>query len=164
MTGDAPEQGDYPGTGAVYDLDAIGLVELMTRLNGGVDFHGRAIDAPTSFFPGVAVNPTADDLELEAERFRRKVEAGARFAMTQIVFDLGYLERFLDRIGGSPIPLLVGVWPIRSTMNSRCGSRSRLRCPPILAGATDPVARYRCDHFTADDTATPNRAATERQL
>lgn len=114
VTGDAPEQGDYPGTGAVYDVDAIGLVELMARLNEGVDFHGRAIDAPTSFFPGVAVNPTADDLELEADRFQRKVAAGARFAMTQIVFDMSFLESFLERIGGSPIPLLVGVWPIRS--------------------------------------------------
>jgi homocysteine S-methyltransferase len=114
VTGDAPEQGDYPGSGSVYDVDSIGLVELMTRLNEGVDFHGRAIDAPTSFFPGVAVNPTADDLEVEAERFRRKVEAGARFAMTQVLFDLTYLESFLERIGGSPIPLLVGVWPIRS--------------------------------------------------
>jgi 5,10-methylenetetrahydrofolate reductase len=114
VTGDAPEQGDYPGSGSVYDVDAIGLVELMARLNAGVDFHGRAIDAPTSFFPGVAVNPTADDLELEAERFRLKVEAGARFAMTQVLFDLSFLESFLDRIGGSPIPLLVGVWPIRS--------------------------------------------------
>jgi methionine synthase I (cobalamin-dependent)/5,10-methylenetetrahydrofolate reductase len=114
VTGDPPEAGDYPGTGSVYDVDAIGLVELIARLNEGVDFHGRAIDAPTSFFPGVAVNPTADDLELEAERFRRKVAAGARFAMTQIVFDLSYLESFLERIGGSPIPLLVGVWPIRS--------------------------------------------------
>jgi len=114
VTGDAPEQGDYPGTGSVYDVDAIGLVELMGRLNDGVDFHGRAIDAPTSFFPGVAVNPTADDPGLEAERFARKVEAGARFAMTQVLFDLSYLESFLDRIGGSPVPLLVGVWPIRS--------------------------------------------------
>ena len=114
VTGDPPEAGDYPGTGSVYDVDAIGLVELIARLNEGVDFHGRAIDAPTSFFPGVAVNPTADDLELEAERFRRKVAAGARFAMTQIVFDLTYLESFLERIGGSPIPLLVGIWPIRS--------------------------------------------------
>jgi homocysteine S-methyltransferase len=114
VTGDAPEQGDYPGTGSVYDVDAIGLVELMTRLNDGVDFHGRAIDAPTSFFPGVAVNPTADDLELEAERFRRKLDAGAKFAMTQIVFDLAQLESFLERVGGSPIPLLVGVWPVRS--------------------------------------------------
>src|SRR5581483_5281894 len=114
VTGDAPEQGDYPGTGSVYDVDAIGLVELMTRLNAGTDFHGRAIDRPTSFYPGVAVNPTADDLELEAERFRRKIDDGARFAMTQILFDLSYLESFLERIGGSPIPLLVGVWPIRS--------------------------------------------------
>jgi homocysteine S-methyltransferase len=114
VTGDAPEQGDYPGTGSVYDVDAIGLVELMSRLNDGVDFHGRAIDAPTSFFPGVAVNPTADDLGLEADRFARKVEAGARFALTQVLFDLSYLESFLDRIGGSPVPLLVGVWPIRS--------------------------------------------------
>jgi homocysteine S-methyltransferase len=114
VTGDAPEQGDYPGSGSVYDVDANGLVELLTRQNAGVDFHGRAIDAPTSFFPGVAVNPTADDLEVEAERFRLKVEAGARFAMTQVLFDLSYLEAFLERIGGSPVPLLVGVWPIRS--------------------------------------------------
>ena len=114
VTGDAPEAGDYPGTGSVYDVDAIGLVDLMTRLNQGVDFHGRAIDAPASFFPGVAVNPTADDLELEVERFRQKVEAGARYAMTQVLFDSSYLESFLERVGGSPIPLLVGVWPIRS--------------------------------------------------
>jgi homocysteine S-methyltransferase len=115
VTGDPPEAGDYPGTGAVYDVDSIGLLQLMTRLNAGEDFHGRAIDAPTSFFPGVAVNPSADDLELELDRFRQKVESGARYGMTQILFDLSYLERFLDRLGGSsPIPLLVGVWPIRS--------------------------------------------------
>jgi methionine synthase / methylenetetrahydrofolate reductase(NADPH) len=114
VTGDAPEAGDYPGTGSVYDVDAVGLVELIARLNDGTDFHGRAIDAPTSFFPGVAVNPTADDLGLEAERFAQKVEAGARFAMTQILFDLSALDSFVERIGGSPVPLLVGVWPIRS--------------------------------------------------
>jgi homocysteine S-methyltransferase len=115
VTGDAPEVGDYPGTGSVYDVDAIGLVELMTRLNDGTDFHGRAIDAPTAFFPGVAVNPTADDLDLEVDRFRRKIAAGARFAMTQILFDLSFLDAFLERLGGpSPIPLLVGIWPIRS--------------------------------------------------
>ncbi|MDX6425703.1 MAG: methionine synthase / methylenetetrahydrofolate reductase [Gaiellaceae bacterium] len=115
VTGDAPEAGDYPGTGSVYDVDAIGLVELITRLNEGTDFHGRAIDAPTSFFPGVAVNPTADDLELEVERFQRKIAAGARFGMTQILFDMEYFDRFFELFGGpSPIPLLVGVWPIRS--------------------------------------------------
>jgi homocysteine S-methyltransferase len=116
VTGDPPEAGDYPGTGAVYDVDSIGLVELINRLNAGEDWHGRAIDAPTSFFPGVAVNPTADDLGLEAERFHRKVAAGARFAMTQILFDLEPLEAFRERLGGAwPIPVLVGVWPIRTT-------------------------------------------------
>jgi len=115
VTGDPPESGDYPGTHAVYDVDSIGLVELMARLNRGEDFHGRAIDAPTSFFPGVAVNPTADDLELEVDRFQRKVAAGARFAMTQLLFDLELLEEFRRRIGGRwPIPVLVGVWPIRT--------------------------------------------------
>jgi methionine synthase I (cobalamin-dependent)/5,10-methylenetetrahydrofolate reductase len=115
VTGDAPEAGDYPGTGSVYDVDAIGLVELITRLNEGTDFHGRAIDAPTSFFPGVAVNPTADDLEVEVDRFQRKLAAGARFAMTQILFDMEYFHRFFELFGGpSPIPLLIGVWPIRS--------------------------------------------------
>src|SRR5579884_324904 len=116
VTGDPPEAGDYPGTHAVYDLDSVGLVELIAKLNAGEDWHGRAIDAPTTFFPGVAVNPTADDLELEADRFHRKVAAGARFAMTQILFDLEPLAAFRERIGGSwPVPVLVGVWPIRTT-------------------------------------------------
>jgi methionine synthase / methylenetetrahydrofolate reductase(NADPH) len=114
VTGDPPEAGDYPGTGAVYDVDAIGLVELIAKLNAGEDWHGRTIDAPTSFFPGVAVNPTADDLVIEAERFHQKVAAGARFAMTQILFDLAPLEEFRERLGGWPIPVLVGVWPIRT--------------------------------------------------
>jgi homocysteine S-methyltransferase len=115
VTGDPPESGDYPGTHTVYDVDSIGLVDLMAQLNRGEDFHGRAIDAPTSFFPGVAVNPTADDLELEVDRFHRKVAAGARYAMTQLLFDLELLDAFKQRIGGTwPIPVLVGVWPIRT--------------------------------------------------
>jgi homocysteine S-methyltransferase len=115
VTGDPPEAGDYPGKHTVYDVDAIGLVELIGKLNRGEDWHGRAIDAPTSFFPGVAVNPTADDLALEADRFHRKVAAGARYAMTQLLFDLEPLDAFRERIGGAwPIPLLVGVWPIRT--------------------------------------------------
>jgi 5,10-methylenetetrahydrofolate reductase len=115
VTGDPPEAGDYPGTHAVYDVDSIGLVELISKFNAGEDWHGRAIDAPTTFFPGVAGNPTADDLGLEAERFHRKVAAGARFAMTQILFDLETLEAFRERIGGWPVPVLVGIWPIRTT-------------------------------------------------
>ncbi|HXG75275.1 MAG TPA: bifunctional homocysteine S-methyltransferase/methylenetetrahydrofolate reductase [Gaiellaceae bacterium] len=114
ITGDPPEVGDYPGARGVYEIDAIGLVELMTKLNRGEDFNGRPIDAPTAFFPGVAVNPTADDLGLEADRFRQKVEAGAKFAITQIVFDLEHFDRFTELIGGWPIPVLIEVFPLTS--------------------------------------------------
>ena len=115
VTGDPPEVGDYPGSRGVYEIDAIGLVELMARLNKGEDFNGRPIDAPTSFLIGVAVNPTADDLDVELDRYRRKIEAGAHFAMTQLVFDLEHLDRFFEQFGGpSPIPVLVGICPIWS--------------------------------------------------
>jgi methionine synthase I (cobalamin-dependent) len=114
ITGDPPEVGDYPGSRGVYEIDAIGLTRLITQLNLGEDFNGRPIDAPTSFFVGVAVNPTADDLEVEADRFRQKVEAGARYAMTQIVFDLDVVDRFGELAGGWPIPVLIGVFPVTS--------------------------------------------------
>jgi methionine synthase / methylenetetrahydrofolate reductase(NADPH) len=115
VTGDPPHVGDYPGSRGVYEVDAIGLTAVLARLNEGEDYVGKAIDAPTSFYVGVAVNPSAEGLDHELERFRRKVENGARFAMTQALFDASYLDRFLDALGGeSPIPLLVGVWPVRS--------------------------------------------------
>ena len=115
VTGDPPEEGDYPGARGVYEVDAIGLTRLIASLNRGEDYHGRSIDAPTSFFPGVAVNPSADDLDVELHRFEQKLTAGAQFAMTQILFDFAFLDAFLAHFGGrSPIPLLVGIWPLRS--------------------------------------------------
>jgi methionine synthase / methylenetetrahydrofolate reductase(NADPH) len=115
VTGDPPHVGDYPGSRGVYEVDAIGLTAVLTRLNEGEDYAGKSIDAPTSFYIGVAVNPSAEDLTREVERFREKVENGAHFAMTQALFDLEYLDRFLDALGGEPpIPLLVGIWPVRS--------------------------------------------------
>ena len=114
VTGDPPEVGDYPGSSGVYEVDSIGLSHVISKLNRGEDFNGKGIDAPTSFYLGVAVNPSADDLETEADRFRRKVEAGARFAMTQALFDLSYLDRFEDLIGGWPVPLLLGIFYVRS--------------------------------------------------
>ena len=115
VTGDPPHVGDYPGSRGVYEVDSIGLVHVISHLNQGEDYAGKAIDGPTSFFVGVAVNPSADDVELELDRFEQKLAAGARFAMTQALFDLSHLERFLDRLGGSsPIPLLVGIWPLAS--------------------------------------------------
>ena len=115
VTGDPPHVGDYPGSSGVYDIDAIGLTALLSHLNRGEDYSGKAIDAPTSFYVGVAVNPSAEDLETELARFRQKLESGARFAMTQALFDIAYLDRFLDALGGEPpIPMLVGIWPVRS--------------------------------------------------
>jgi len=114
VTGDPPEVGDYPGSRGVYEVDSIGLTRLISQLNRGEDYNGRPIDAPTSFFPGVAVNPTADDLESEADRFRQKIDAGAKFAMTQIVFDLDVVDRFGELIGGWPIPVLAGIFPVTS--------------------------------------------------
>ena len=115
VTGDPPEAGDYPGSSGVYEVDSIGLSNVITRMNAGEDFNGREIDAPTSFFLGVAVNPAADDLDYELERFERKLEAGAQFAMTQVLFDLSYLDAFLERLGGTcPIPLLIGIFYVRS--------------------------------------------------
>jgi len=130
ITGDPPEVGDYPGARGVYEIDSIGLTQLMTNLNRGEDFNGRPIDAPTSFFPGVAVNPTPDDLDVELERFEKKLEAGAKFAMTQIVFDADHLDRFVERLGGKwPIPVLVGVFPLTS---HRLALRLHNEVPGIL--------------------------------
>jgi methionine synthase I (cobalamin-dependent)/5,10-methylenetetrahydrofolate reductase len=130
VTGDPPEVGDYPGARGVYEVDSIGLTQLMTNLNRGEDFNGRPIDAPTSFFPGVAVNPTPDDMEVELARFEQKLEAGAKFAMTQIVFDPEFLDDFVERLGGEwPIPVLVGVFPLTS---HRLALRLHNEVPGIL--------------------------------
>jgi methionine synthase / methylenetetrahydrofolate reductase(NADPH) len=115
VTGDPPEAGDYPGATGVYEVDSIGLSRIITHMNAGEDFNGREIDAPTSFFLGVAVNPAADDLGYELERFEQKLEAGARFAMTQVLFDFAYLDDFLARLGHPcPIPLLIGIFYVKS--------------------------------------------------
>jgi homocysteine S-methyltransferase len=115
VTGDPPEVGDYPGARGVYEIDSIGLTQLITNLNRGEDFNGRPIDAPTSFFHSVAVNPTPDDLDVELERFQQKLDAGAKFAMTQIVFDVEYVDRFIRELGGKwPIPVLLGIFPLTS--------------------------------------------------
>jgi homocysteine S-methyltransferase len=114
ITGDPMEVGDYPGSRGVYEIDSIGLTRLISGLNLGEDWHGRPIDAPTSFFVGVAVHPTADDLDLEAERFREKLAAGAKFAMSQIVFELDPLDRLAERLGGFGVPVLAGIFPLTS--------------------------------------------------
>ncbi|MGH9762632.1 MAG: bifunctional homocysteine S-methyltransferase/methylenetetrahydrofolate reductase, partial [Blastocatellia bacterium] len=98
ITGDPPKMGPYPEATAVFDIDSIGLVNMVDRLNHGLDIGGNPIGTPTSFYIGVGVNPCAVDLEYELRRFEWKVEAGAEYAITQPTFDVGQLERFLKRI------------------------------------------------------------------
>src|ERR1700681_2854981 len=115
VTGDPPSLGSYPESFGVYEVDAIGLVKVMARLNQGTDWAGKNLGGATNFTIGVAVNPLAEDLDAEIRRFYAKVEAGAHFAMTQAIFDPEHWEQFLKRMGGkSPIPILVGLWPLSS--------------------------------------------------
>jgi len=115
ITGDPPSVGDYPETSGVYEVDSVGLVKVLHRLNQGTDWAGKTLGGATNFTIGVAVNPVADDLDNEIERFHAKVEAGAHFAMTQPLFDPQHWHDFLKELGGTPaIPILIGVWPLNS--------------------------------------------------
>ncbi|MHB8540256.1 MAG: bifunctional homocysteine S-methyltransferase/methylenetetrahydrofolate reductase [Candidatus Acidiferrales bacterium] len=115
ITGDPPSLGDHPETSGVYEVDSVGLVKVLARLNQGTDWAGKNLGGATNFTIGVAVNPVADDLETEIQRFFAKVEAGAHFAMTQPIFDPEHWHAFLKKIGGkSPVPVLVGLWPLTS--------------------------------------------------
>jgi methionine synthase / methylenetetrahydrofolate reductase(NADPH) len=114
ITGDPPQIGDYPDATGVFDVDSIGLTNMVTRLNGGFDIGGQSIGLPTAFHIGVAANPGAFDPDEEVRRFAYKVEAGAEFAITQPVFDARELERFLTRIEGFRIPILAAIAPLES--------------------------------------------------
>jgi methionine synthase I (cobalamin-dependent)/5,10-methylenetetrahydrofolate reductase len=115
ITGDPPSVGDYPETSGVYEVDSVGLVKILSRLNQGTDWAGKTLGGSTNFTIGVALNPVSDDLDSEIERFHAKVEAGAHFAMTQPLFDPEHWHAFLKKLGGKPaIPVLIGVWPLNS--------------------------------------------------
>ncbi|HZS70736.1 MAG TPA: bifunctional homocysteine S-methyltransferase/methylenetetrahydrofolate reductase [Candidatus Acidoferrum sp.] len=115
ITGDPPSVGDYPETSGVYEVDSVGLVKVLSRLNAGTDWAGKTLGGATNFAIGVAVNPVADDLDSEIQRFRAKIEAGAHFAMTQPLFDPAHWHAFLKKLGGPPpIPVLIGIWPLSS--------------------------------------------------
>jgi methionine synthase I (cobalamin-dependent)/5,10-methylenetetrahydrofolate reductase len=118
ITGDPPKAGGYAVPTAVFDVDSIGLVKVAAGLNRGVDAAGRDTGVPLGLHLGVGVNPGATDLALELDRFRRKVEAAAEFAMTQPVFDARLLERFLVELGEAPVPILVGILPLYSYRNA----------------------------------------------
>ena len=124
ITGDPPKMGNYPDATAVFDVDAIGLVNIVHNLNRGLDIGGNPIGAGTSFVIGVGANPGVLNLDEEIRRFEYKVEAGAEYAVTQPVFDLSLMEAFLRRIEHCRIPVVAGIWPVRP--------------PPTVA-----VSRYR---------------------
>jgi homocysteine S-methyltransferase len=119
LTGDPPTLGGYPGTTGVYDTDSIGLIRLLQNMNDGVDAVGAPIGSRADFRIGCAVDPTRDDLPLEAERLHAKLEAGAHFVMTQPIFDAKVWLRFLDYFGGPiPRPLLIGILPLQSAKHA----------------------------------------------
>jgi methionine synthase I (cobalamin-dependent)/5,10-methylenetetrahydrofolate reductase len=118
ITGDPPKMGPYPEATAVFDIDSIGLVNMVNRLNHGLDIGGNPIGKPTSFYIGVGVNPCAVELDYELRRFEWKVEAGAEFAITQPTFDVEQLRGFLKRIEHCRIPIIAGIWPLVSYRNA----------------------------------------------
>ncbi len=118
ITGDPPKVGNYPQATAVFDIDSIGLVNVIHRLNHGRDLGNNPIGKPTGFVCGVGANPGAIDLDLEVSRFEWKVDAGAEYAITQPVFDTDLLERFLERISHVRIPIFAGIWPLVSLKNA----------------------------------------------
>jgi homocysteine S-methyltransferase len=118
ITGDPPKMGPYPDATAVFDIDSIGLTNMVNKLNHGLDLGNNPIGQPTAFCIGVGVNPGAISLEEEIKRFEYKVEAGAQYAITQPVFDTEQLREFLKRIEHVRIPIIAGIWPLVSYRNA----------------------------------------------
>jgi len=118
VTGDVRPVGDYPDASAVFDVDSIGLLNVVSRLNHGLDIGGQAIGAPTAFHVGVRVNPTAEHLDSEIRRFDYKIEAGAEFAVTRPIFDVDRFEHFLKRVESARVPILLGLLPFETVLDA----------------------------------------------
>lgn len=118
IKGDPPRAGDYLNATAIFDVNAIGLIRIITAMNRGLDATGNPIGEPTGFYVGAGLNSSAVDPDREIARLGRKVDAGARWAQTQPVYDLEVLERFLARLGRPPIPILVGILPLHSARHA----------------------------------------------
>jgi methionine synthase / methylenetetrahydrofolate reductase (NADH) len=118
ITGDPPKMGNYPDATAVFDVDAIGLVNIVRNLNHGLDIGGNPIGNGTKFFTAVGANPGVSNIDEELRRFEYKVEAGAEAVVTQPVFDIDLLEQFVKRIEQFKIPVIAGIWPLTSLRNA----------------------------------------------
>src|SRR5436190_2465025 len=160
ITGDPPKMGPYPNATAVFDIDAIGLTNLVSNLNHGLDPGSNTIGKPTSFVIGVGVNPAAIDPAHEIRRFEWKVDAGAEFAITQPVFDPRQLELFLKQISHTRIPIIAGIWPLVSVRNAEFLANE-------VPGVTVPdeiIARMRKANDKSKDQAVAEGIAIAREM
>ena len=160
ITGDPPKMGPYPDATAVFDIDSIGLTNLVRNLNCGLDPGGNAIGEPTKFAIGVGVNPAAIDMAHEIRRFEWKVEAGAEFAITQPVFDAAQLEKFLGAVEHVRIPVVAGIWPLVSLRNAEFLANE----VPGVSVPNDVIARMRRAGDRSKEHATAEGIAIAREM
>lgn len=160
ITGDPPKMGPYPDATAVFDVDSIGLTNLVSRLNHGLDPGGNPIGQPTRFAIGVGVNPVAIDPAQEIRRFEWKVEAGAEYAITQPVFDVVQLERFLDRVQHVRIPVIAGIWPLVSARNAEFLANE----VPGVSVPDEIIARMRKANEKSKEHAVAEGIAVAREM
>ncbi len=118
VTGDPPKVGKYPDVTGVFDVDSIGMLSMATRLNGNIDIGGSALSAGTAIVSGAGVNPVAPFIDREIERAYQKAEAGAEYFISQPVYDIELLSDFIDKLKGTGIPTIIGVWPLASYRNA----------------------------------------------
>jgi len=136
LTGDPPQMGSYPSATGVWDVKSPGFIRIIKQLNQGLDWAGNSIGRPTNFLIACAVNPMAEDLELELDWYHQKVEAGADFAITQPLYDLDQLDRFFSRVPNPPIPTVVEIMPLQSYKHAEF-------CANELAGVVIPDEHLR---------------------
>jgi methionine synthase / methylenetetrahydrofolate reductase(NADPH) len=157
ITGDPPKMGNYPDATAVFDVDAIGLVNIVHNLNRGQDIGGNPLGTGTGFVIGVGANPGVQNLDEEIKRFEYKVQAGAEYAVTQPVFDLCLLENFLKRIEQFRIPVIAGIWPLQSARNAEF-MKNELR-----VSVPDSILQ-RMTNATSPDAAREEGVAIAREM
>jgi homocysteine S-methyltransferase len=160
ITGDPPKMGPYPDATAVFDIDSIGLTNLVRNLNCGLDPGGNAIGAPTKFAIGVGVNPAAIDATHEVRRFEWKVDAGAEFAITQPVFDTAQLEKFLIAVSHVRIPVIAGIWPLVSLRNAEFLANE----VPGISVPNEVITRMRRASEKSKEHATAEGIAIAREM
>ena len=160
ITGDPPKMGPYPDSTAVFDIDSIGLTNLVYRLNHGLDPGNNPIGGPTRWVIGVGVNPAAVDPDRELSRFHWKVDAGAEFAVTQPVFDPRQLEAFLARVESYRIPIVAGIWPLVSLRNAEFLANE----VPGVSVPEDVLARMRAAQEKGKDAALAEGVAIAREM